>query len=120
MTEFTPYFNETHEQVRTTVRKFVTEHITPYVHEWEEAGTFPRELYRLAGDAGILGIGHQEKYGGVGESDVFMRVAASEELMRSGSGGLVASLGSLDIALPTIAKWGSEEFCHAHQRFCDV
>lgn len=109
MTEFTPYFNETHEQVRTTVRKFVTEHITPYVHEWEEAGTFPRELYRLAGDAGILGIGHQEKYGGVGESDVFMRVVASEELMRSGSGGLVASLGSLDIALPTIAKWGSEE-----------
>ena len=109
MTEFTPYFNETHEQVRTTVRKFVTEHITPYVHEWEEAGTFPRELYRLAGDAGILGIGHQEKYGGVGESDAFMRVVASEELMRSGSGGLVASLGSLDIALPTIAKWGSEE-----------
>jgi acyl-CoA dehydrogenase len=48
-------------------------------------------------------------YGGVGEGDVFMKVAASEELMRSGSGGLVASLGSIDIAIPTISKWGSEE-----------
>jgi acyl-CoA dehydrogenase len=108
MSEFTAYFNETHDQVRTTVRKFVTEHIAPYVHDWEEAGTFPRELYRLAGDAGILALNYPEVYGGVAEGDVFMKVAASEELMRSGSGGLVASLGSIDIALPTIAKWGSE------------
>jgi acyl-CoA dehydrogenase len=57
----------------------------------------------------ILGLGHPEEYGGVGEGDVFMKVAASEELMRSGSGGLVASLGSIDIAIPTISKWGSEE-----------
>jgi acyl-CoA dehydrogenase len=109
MSEFTSYFNETHEQVRLSVRKFVAEHITPYIREWEESGTFPRELYRLAGDAGILGLNYPECYGGVGEGDVFMKVAASEELMRSGSGGLVASLGSIDIALPTIAKWGSEE-----------
>ncbi len=108
MSEFTTYFNETHEQVRQTVRKFVATHITPNIREWEEAGTFPRELYRLAGDAGILGLNYPESYGGVGEGDVFMKVAATEELMRSGSGGLVASLGSLDIALPTIAKWGSD------------
>jgi acyl-CoA dehydrogenase len=109
MSEFTPYFNETHEQVRNTVRKFVAEHISDNINEWEEAGTFPRELYQRAGDAGILGLGHPEIYGGVGEGDVFMKVAASEELMRSGSGGLVASLGSIDIAIPTITKWGSEE-----------
>ena len=109
MSEFVSYFNETHDQVRESVRKFVAEHITPNINEWEESGSFPRELYHLAGDAGILGLGYAECYGGVGEGDVFMKVAASEELMRSGSGGLVASLGSLDIALPTIAKWGSEE-----------
>ena len=85
MSEFTSYFNETHEQVRLSVRKFVAEHITPYIREWEESGTFPRELYRLAGDAGILGLNYPECYGGVGEGDVFMKVAASEELMRSGS-----------------------------------
>jgi len=108
MSEFTSYFNETHEQVRTTIRKFVAEHIAPHIWEWEEAGTFPREIYQLAGDAGILGLGHPDAFGGVCEGDVFMKVAASEELMRSGSGGLVASLGSIDIAIPTISKWGSE------------
>ncbi len=108
MSEFTPYFNETHEQVRTTIRKFVAEHIAPHIREWEEAGTFPRELYQRAGEAGILGLGYPEHLGGIAEGDVFMKVAASEELMRSGSGGLVASLGSLDIALPPIVKWGSE------------
>ncbi len=108
MSEFTSYFNETHEQVRTTIRKFVAEHIAANIHDWEEAGTFPREIYRLAGDAGILSLGYPERLGGIAEGDVFMKVAASEELMRSGSGGLVASLGSLDIALPPIVKWGSE------------
>ena len=36
---------------------------------------------------------------------MFLKVAVSEELMRSTSGGLVASLGSLDIGLPPVAKW---------------
>ena len=105
----TEYFNATHEEVRRTTRKIVAEHIAPYINEWEEAGTFPRELYKTLGDAGISGIGYPEALGGFAEHDVFMKIAASEELMRSGSGGLVASLGSMDIGLPPIVKWGSDE-----------
>jgi len=101
------YFDETHEQVRQTVRKFVEREILPNIDDWEEAGEFPRELYKKAADAGINGIGYPEEFGGTGP-DVFMKVAASEELMRSTSGGLVAGLGSLDIGLPPIVKWGSE------------
>lgn len=98
-------FDETHQQVRLTVQKFVGQHILPHIDDWEEAGEFPRELYKIAGDAGILGIGYPEAFGGSGEGDVLMKVAASEALMGSTSGGLVASLGSLDIALPPIVKW---------------
>jgi acyl-CoA dehydrogenase len=105
---FTEYFNETHNQVRASVRKMVQEHMLPYVDEWEEAGTFPRELYEEAGRTGFLALGYPEALGGVAEGDVFMKVAATEELMRCGSGGLVASLGSLDIGLPPIVKWGSD------------
>ena len=108
MSLYTAYFNETHQQVRLTTRKFVDQHIRPYINNWEEAGTFPRELYTLAGEAGLLGIDHPEALGGSG-ADVFMKIAASEELMRVGSGGLVASLGSLDIGLPPIENWGSQE-----------
>lgn len=107
MSLFKSYFNETHEQVRLTARQFNEREIAPFINDWEEAGTFPRELYVKAGAAGLLGIGYPEALGGSGE-DVFMKIAATEELMRSGSGGLAASLGSLDIALPPIVKWGSE------------
>lgn len=106
---YTEYFNDTHEEVRRTIRKIVAEHIAPHINEWEEAGTFPLELYKIFGDAGLSGIGYPEALGGYGEGDVFLKIAASEEMMRCGSGGLVASLGSLDIGLPPIVKWGSED-----------
>ena len=102
------YFNDTHRMVRDTTRRFVDQHVLPFVDEWEESGSFPRELYRQAADAGLLGIGFPEEYGGAGE-DVFMMVAYTEEMMRSTSGGLVASLGSLGIGLPPVAKWGSDD-----------
>lgn len=101
------YFGETQNIVRANTKKFVDKEILPYVNQWEEAGSFPRQLYEKAGDAGLLGIGHPEQYGGAGD-DIFCRIAASEELMRSTSGGLVASLGSLDIGLPPVWKWGNE------------
>lgn len=103
------YFNDIHEQARLSARKFVATHVLPRIDDWEEAGEFPRDLYRKAGDAGLLGIGFPEALGGTGEGDVFLKVAVSEELMRSTSGGLVASLGSLDIGLPPVAKWAKPE-----------
>lgn len=102
------YFNELHEQARETARRFVEREIMPHIDEWEEAGEFPRELYRKAGEAGLLGIGYPEALGGSGEGDLFLKIAVSEELMRSTSGGLVAGLGSLDIGLPPVIQWGSK------------
>ncbi len=101
------YFGETHRLVRQTVRKFVEREINPYVNEWEEQGEFPRELYRRAGEAGILGIGYPEAFGG-SAGDLFLKVAAIEEIARCGSGGVAAGLGSLDIGLPPILRSGRE------------
>ena len=105
---YVDYFNETHGMVRDTMRRFVSEAVKPHIDAWEEAGGFPREVYQHAGSLGLLGIGHPIEFGGSGEQDVFLKVAASEELMRSGSGGFVASLGSLDIGLPPVWRMGSE------------
>ncbi len=101
------YFDDTQQMVRETVKRFVAREILPYVDAWEEAGEFPRELYLKAAQAGILGIGAPEQWGGTG-ADVFMKVAACEEMVRCTSGGVAASLGSLDIGLPPVWKWGSE------------
>ncbi|MGE9764602.1 acyl-CoA dehydrogenase family protein [Pseudomonas sp. PDM20] len=109
MSVFAEYFDDNHRLVRDSVRRFVEREILPHVADWEEAEEFPRELYRKAGEAGILGIGYPEAFGGSHEGDLFAKVAASEELMRCGSGGLVAGLGSLDIGLPPLIKWGRPE-----------
>jgi acyl-CoA dehydrogenase len=108
MTGFQEYFGETHNMVRQTVKKFVEREINPFVDEWEEQGGFPRELYHKAGDAGILGIGYPEAYGG-SAGDIFVKIAVSEELMRCGSAGVAAGLGSLDISIPPILALGTEE-----------
>lgn len=102
------YFSKAHEMVRRSVRDFVKKEILPNIDDWEEAGEFPLALYAKAGDVGILGIGYPEELGGT-PGDLFFKVAASEELMRSGSGGLVAGLGSLDIAIPPIIRHGTDE-----------
>ncbi len=109
MPAFQEYFAPSHQMVRDSVRRFVEREILPDIDQWEEAESFPRELYLKAGAAGILGIGYPEALGGSHEGDLFAKVAASEELMRSGSGGLVAGLGSLDIGLPPIVKWARSE-----------
>ncbi|EUB87680.1 acyl-CoA dehydrogenase family protein [Pseudomonas sp. GM30] len=109
MPAFQEYFDPSHQMVRDSVRRFVEREILPGIDAWEEAESFPRELYLKAGAAGILGIGYPEALGGSHEGEVFAKIAASEELMRCGSGGLVAGLGSLDIGLPPIVKWARPE-----------
>lgn len=102
------YFSKAHDRVRRSVKEFVDKEIKPFIDEWEEVGSFPREIYRKAGEVGILGIGYPEEVGGT-PGDIFFTIAASEELMRAGSGGFVAGLGSLHIALPPILRHGTAE-----------
>ena len=102
------YFGRSHDMVRRSVKEFVQKEIVPYVDDWEEMGEFPRELYNKAGDVGILGIGYPDELGGT-PGDVFFQIAAWEEIMRCGSGGIAAGLGSLNIALPPILRLGTDE-----------
>ncbi len=101
-----PYYDESHEAFRATARRFVETEIAPHVDEWDEAGGFPRDLYRKAGEAGFLGLGFPEEYGGT-PCDQFHRIVLSQELARSGSGGVSASLMSHTIGSPPIAAVGS-------------
>ena len=103
------FYNESHHAWRKELRKFVAKEIVPFVEEWEEAGEFSRELYKKAGDFGLLGMGYPEQYGGTFEGiDIFHGIVTSEELAQ-GSGGIAASLLSLNISLPLILALGTEE-----------
>ena len=108
MNTYPDYFSESHHILRRTVSRFVEKEIMPFVEEWEEAGEFPRELYRKAGEIGLLGVGYPEEFSGF-SSDVFHQVVLTEELMRAGSGGITAGLMSHSIALPPILAMGTAE-----------
>ncbi len=104
-----PYYTEDHEAFRAQVRKFVEKECVPNIEKWEKAEELPRELHRKAAEAGIMGVGYPEDCGGLGVDDPFYAIVMTEELMRAGSGGLIASLLSHGIASPPIAKAGTPE-----------
>jgi len=108
MTRPHPALTEEHEAYRATVRRFVEREIIPHAAAWDEAGEFPRELYRKAAGAGLLGVGYPEEYGGT-PADYFFRIVSAEEFARAGCGGVSASLFSHTIGSPPIAAVGSDE-----------
>jgi acyl-CoA dehydrogenase len=102
-------YKEEHRAWRKTLRDFIEAEIIPYVEEWEEAGEFPRELYKKAGAIGLLGMGYPEEYGGTPVDDHMYSMVTSEEMARIGAGGVGASLLIHGIGLPPIIRYGSEE-----------
>ena len=101
------YFSSEHEEFRAALRDFAAREITPHVNAWDEAETFPRELYGKLARLGVLGIGYDEAYGGT-PADLFYHLVAAEELARTGGGGVSASVMSHCIGLPPVANFGSE------------
>ena len=102
-----PFYSAEHEAFRATVRRFVAAEIEPHAAAWDEAETFPRELYQKAAAIGLLQMGFPVAYGGI-EADVFYRIIAAQELARAGAGGISAGLNSHTIGAPPIAAAGSE------------
>jgi hypothetical protein len=49
-----PYYNASHERLRTTVRAYIDEHISPFCAEWEEQGFVPREVCSLRRQPHVL------------------------------------------------------------------
>jgi len=105
-----PYYDETHEALAQSVRRFVAQEIAPHIDRWEAEGELPRELHKKAAQAGILGLRYPEAYGGHSEGfDIFHGMTQTEELSAVGAGGLTASLMTHGIGLPPILAMGADE-----------
>jgi acyl-CoA dehydrogenase len=100
-------FSDDHEMFRDTVRRFVEEELVPYHADWEKAQRVPREVWRKAGEAGILCCDVPEEYGGAG-ADWLYNVVVIEELARAGISGPGFTVHS-EMVAPYILAWGSEE-----------
>lgn len=104
-----PFYDESHDAVADSVRRFVAAQVAPHIAHWEQAGELPRALHRKAAKAGIIGLGFPEEYGGHSAGfDIFHSLVQSEELAAPGAGGLGAGLMTHGIGLPPILALGSD------------
>jgi citronellyl-CoA dehydrogenase len=102
-------FREEHETFRREVRSFVEERLTPHADEWERQGQFPKSVFRELGDAGLLGLGHERRWGGR-ELDFAHTIVLAEELPRSRMMGLTLSvIAQTNIFPPLLATLGTDE-----------
>ncbi|EEB77241.1 Acyl-CoA dehydrogenase, C-terminal domain protein [marine gamma proteobacterium HTCC2148] len=103
-------FTDQHNEIRRTVSQFVEKEINPFVEEWENAGIFPaHEVFKKAGNLGLLGIHKPEEYGGLG-LDYSYALVAQEEWGSASHGSVPLSIAvQTDMATPALARFGSDE-----------
>ena len=101
-------FEPEHEQFRNTVAHFMQTEVAPRAEQWRGDGVVPREIYRKAGEAGLLCTWAEEKYGGAGIDDFRFEQIIIEENMRHGDPGFFLNLHS-DLVAPYIAQLGTDE-----------
>lgn len=104
-----PFSTPERAAFRQTLRDFVATEVTPFAAEWDEAGAIPWELHAKVGALGVWGFGIEEKYGGLGFDDCFMRSIYNEEFSLCGAGGICAALNGRMISIEPIARLANEE-----------
>ena len=80
-------FTSDHEAFRQMVRSFIAKEIEPYHEQWERDGVVSRDVWLAAGQAGLLGIDIDERYGGGGNDDYRYYLVLNEEMTRAGANG---------------------------------
>ncbi len=98
-----------HEQIRSTLKKFIEQEINPYVDEWEEAEIFPaHQVFKGLGNLGLLGVNKPVEYGGMGLDWSYGAVVA-ETLGYINCGAVPMAIGvQTDMATPALARFGSD------------
>ena len=107
MTALAAHYTPEHHMFRDTCRRFFEKEVTPFHMKWEEDGVVPRELWRKAGEQGLLGMTMPEEYGGAGV-DFFYNTILIEEQGRAIASGPAFSLHN-DIVVPYLLHYGNEE-----------
>ncbi|MEX2601250.1 MAG: acyl-CoA dehydrogenase family protein [Balneolaceae bacterium] len=100
--------SEDQRMIRESVREFVSRHVAPAVLERDKNKRFPEKLIRLAAEQNLLGIYHDEEYGGAGFDTVSFCLAI-EEIARWDASLALTIASHTSLAAGHIAHAGSEK-----------
>ncbi|MEO5789366.1 MAG: acyl-CoA dehydrogenase family protein [Gelidibacter sp.] len=100
------YASEEHQMMRGMIQDFIKNEILPQMETWEKQGMVSRDIWKRAGDLGLLCMDMPEAYGGSG-LDFSFSALFIEELAKKGISGPGFSLHS-DIVAPYILKYGTD------------
>jgi alkylation response protein AidB-like acyl-CoA dehydrogenase len=103
-------FDQEHEAFRNTTRRFLADECMPFHAQWEEAHQVPREVWRKAGELGLLNATTPEAYGGLGLDRRFSLIVG-EEVTRVSANGLIG-FGVHDIVAGYLINFGTEAQKH--------
>lgn len=107
-TNYPPFTGE-HDLIRQSVKRFCLEEVAPFAHEWENAGQYPRELFRKAADLGLFGIRIDPRWNGAG-MDWWASAAAYDALRFTDFPSLnIGFMVQSDLTLPIIEELGTDE-----------
>jgi acyl-CoA dehydrogenase len=101
-------FRPDHEGFRSTVQRFLEREVLPNHAAWEKEGLVPRDLWRRAGDTGILLPMAPAEYGGGGGDFLFTAIVV-EEIARAGASGITGFTTHSDIVAPYLVEFGTEQ-----------
>ncbi len=108
MPERPSIYEQEHEDFRRTVRAFMEKEVVPHHEQWEKDGQVSREVWRRAGETGLLCFDVEEQYGGAGIADFRYNAIISEEISKVGASGLGFPVHT-DIIVPYISQLGTDE-----------
>jgi len=102
-------FSHEHDEIRRTLKRFISEEINPHVDAWEAAEAFPaHQVFKRLGELGLLGLTKPVEYGGMGLDYSYSMVMA-EALGDVACGGVPMGIGvQTDMATPALARYGSD------------
>ena len=103
-------FNPTseHKMLRESIASFVKTEVEPQAHEHDKKEIFNLDLFRRAGELGLLGITADEHFGGAG-MDATAAVIAHEELSSSDPGFCLAYLAHSMLCVNNLSHNASTE-----------
>ncbi|MDM9558468.1 acyl-CoA dehydrogenase family protein [Bordetella petrii] len=102
-------FTHEHRELQRTTQRIITEHLDPYLDQWEAEQIFPaHQVMKAFGAAGLLGIGKPAEYGGM-DLDFSYEMVFAETLGEVRSSGLTSAIGvQSNMCTPALARHGSD------------